>query len=73
LRIVFGAFFWIRQDGISLGDFLESLFGPRLLVAVGMIFQRKATEGVLDRLLIGFFVNAEYLVVITLGSNDGSP
>ena len=71
--IVFGALLRVGQDRISLGDSLEALLSPRLLVPVGVIFQGKIAESVLDRLLVGVLGDAEHLVVIALGRNDGSP
>lgn len=73
--VVFAAFRRVGENGIGFGDFLETLLGARLLVAVGVIFQGEAAEGVLDRLLVGVLGDAKDLVVITLGgfSNNGAP
>jgi hypothetical protein len=72
-RVILGTFFRVGQDGIGLGDFLEALLGPRFFVAIRVVFQREVAEGILDRLLVGIFGNAQYLIIIALSSNDCSP
>jgi hypothetical protein len=71
--VIFGTLLRIGQNCIGFGDFLEALLRTRLLVAVGVIFQRERAECVLDRLVICVAGYAEHFIVITLCIGDGRP
>ena len=62
MRIVFGSLLRIAQDRIGLGNLFEPVGSRRVLISVGMVFQGKLTERVLDRFsdgLIAFFSGSE--------------
>lgn len=65
--IIIRALLRVGEHGVGLGDLLEALLGARLLVAVRMVLQGEAAEGVLDRFLVGITFDAEHFVIVALG------
>jgi hypothetical protein len=65
-KVVVGALGRVRENGISLGDLLESCFGLGLLAAVRVVLEGEAPKGVLDRLVVCVARDAEDFVVVAL-------
>jgi hypothetical protein len=61
----------LKQNRIRLGDLPEPLFGARLLVAVGMIPERKHTEGVSNRPRVGVARKAQHFAIVTSPVRNG--
>jgi hypothetical protein len=71
-RVVLGALLRVGEDRVGLGDFLEPLLRPGLLVAVGVVPQRELAERVLDRRRVGVARDVKDLVIVALcGGGDG--
>jgi hypothetical protein len=65
--IVFRPLLGIGEHRVGRGDLLEALLGAGRLVAVRVIGQGEAAEGILDGLGIGIPRDAQDLVVVPLG------
>ena len=65
--VVLCLFICVRQDGVGLVDLLEVLFRLGISgVQVGMVFLRQLTVRPLDGVRVGGFIEAQYLVVVSL-------
>src|SRR5581483_8913669 len=63
--VVLCALLRIHQNAVSLGAFLEFLFGAGIIgIAVGMVLQRHLAVGALDLLLAGGAADAQHLVIV---------